>query len=206
MRPTAALVGVLVGAMPAAAVAQVAVEVGLGALGSSILVRDSIVQELTVRPDIAPSATVAIGALLDPSWQLLAGVRWTRGDLARREGDEKTSIMTMTVWSGSLGLRRQLNDWASVQGSIGAIKYAPSDEAKVGTLFQEGAPLFAAAALAVRAERRFGARTAIGLQIAYDAHRFGTQALRSSGVTGQRIVHRISIEMTFRRSLSDARP
>jgi len=194
-------VGLVTLAAPASA--QISFEARAGAQFSSILVRDSINQEVTVGAKPAPSVGLAIGSSMNDTWHLSVGVRWSKSDLVRREAGQEIAILPLTVWTGMLQLRRPLTDWAAVEGTIGAIKYAPSGELN-GTIFQDNAPLFPAAGLAVRVEKGLGSRWGVGLEAAYDFHRFTTQALQAADIREHRSVHRVAVSVVFRGNLTSA--
>ena len=190
-------------ALPAPASAQISVEARAGAQFSSILVRDWINQEITVGAKPAPSMVLAVGSRLNDRWHLSFGLRWSRSDLVRREAGQEVAILPLTVWTGTLALRRPLTDWAAIEGSIGGIKYAPSGELD-GTIFQDNAPLLPAAGLSARVEQGLGSRWGVGLEVAYDFHRFTTQALRDTGIGEHRSVHRVAVSVVFRGNLTSA--
>ena len=184
--------------IPLSATAQVFGEVHVGALGSSILVRDSINRELTVGPKPAPAVALAAGSALSDVWRVSAGLRWSRSDLARHEADQTITVMPLTVWTGTVALRRSLNSWASVAGTVGGIKYDPGASDVEGTLFQDGTSLLPTAGISARVEYGLGARWHVGLDVAYDFHRFTTPALREGGIGEHRSVHRIAVSAVLR--------
>ncbi len=186
-----------------AASAQVFAEARLGAQVSSILVRDSINQEITVGAKPAPTAVLSVGTALNERWHLAFGIRWSRSDLTRREAGQDVAMLPLTVWTATLGLRRPLNDWATVEGSVGGIKYAPGGDVD-GTIFQDNAPFLPTAGLAARLEKALGARWGIGLELAYDFHRFTTHALREGGIAEHRSVHRAALGIALRGNFTDA--
>jgi len=194
-------VGLVAFAAPASA--QISLEARAGAQFSSILVRDSINQEITVGAKPAPSVGLTAVSRLNDTWHLSLGIRWSKSDLARREAGQEVTILPLTVWTGMLALRRPLTYWAAVEGTIGAIRYAPSGELD-GTIFQDNAPLLPAAGLAVRVEKGLGSRWGVGLEAAYDLHRFTTQALQAADIREHRSVHRVAVSVVFRGNLTSA--
>jgi hypothetical protein len=194
----------LVASVPARGAAQLFAEAQVGVLFGSSLVRDSIVQDLAVGPQPAPTLALRVGSELTNIYAVALSLRWARSDLVRRELDQTMVILPLTVWSASVAVRRHLTPWASVEASVGGIKYAPSAEARTGTIFQDDAPLVPAAGVAARIEHRLGSRWHVGLETAYDFHRFNTQALRATGVGQHRSVHRVAATVIVRRTLTDA--
>jgi len=186
-----------------AASAQVFAEARLGAQVSSILVRDSVNQSITVGAKPAPSAVLAVSTALNERWHLAFGIRWSRSNLTRREAGQDITMLPLTVWTATLALRRPLTDWAAVEASVGGVKYAPGGNLD-GTIFQDNSPFLPTAGLAARFEKTFGARWGVGLELAYDFHRFTTHALREGGIAEHRSVHRAALGVTLRGNLTDA--
>lgn len=177
--------------------AQAFLEIRAGGQGSSVLVRDSINQVITVKPKAGPSIALAGGSALNDRWILSFSLRWTKSDLMRREAGQEAKLLPLTAWTGMLAVRRSLTEWASVEGSIGGIKYAPGGNPD-GTIFQDDSPLVPAIGLAARIERGFGSRWETGVELAYDFHRFTTQALRVIGMGEARSVHRVAVSILLK--------
>jgi hypothetical protein len=182
-----------------------AVDALAGVVWSSPLVRDEIVAPLTVAPQIAPSVSLGASLPLDARDRLGIRFGWARSDLVRTEQDETTAILPLTVWSGSVVLERLLSRQVAGEARLGGLKYAPGGDAN-GTIFQDDAPFAPLLGLGVRAWQPIGGRVVIGLQLAYDFHRFETQALKSGGFTSARSVHRLAVNATLRWSTRRATP
>jgi hypothetical protein len=182
-----------------------AVDALAGVVWSSPLVRDEIVAPLTVAPQIAPSLMLGGGFPLDGRHRLGVRIGWARSDLVRTEQDETTAILPLTTWSGSVVLERLMIRQVAAEARLGGIKYAPGGDAN-GTIFQDDAPFAPLLGLGVRAWQPIGGRVVIGLQLAYDFHRFETQALKSGGFTSARSVHRLTVSANLRWSAGRATP
>lgn len=193
-------------ALPTEAPGQMFLELRGGATLSSVLVRDSIVEAFTVRPALAPTIDFAVGTVLNEQYRLAVAVRWARSDLKRSADGGSMPIIQLTVWTGSVALRRRLNSWASAQGTIGAVKYAPAKTGRNATLFRDNAPLLPIVGLGARIEHRISPRLVVGLDAAYDFHRFSTLALRADGIAGDRSVHRFSLGITLGASYAGKTP
>jgi len=185
--------------------AQVAIDALAGVVWSSPLVRDEIVAPLTVAPQIAPSLTLGGGFPLDGRHRLGVRIGWARSDLVRTEQDGTTAILPLTMWSGSVVLERLLLRQVAAEARLGGIKYAPGGSTD-GTLFQDDSPFAPLLGLGVRAWHPIGSRVAVGLHVAYDFHRFETQALKSGGFTSARTVHRLTVSANLRWSAGRATP
>lgn len=185
--------------------AQVALDAMAGAVWSSPLVRDEIVSPLTVAPQIAPSIGLGVLMPLDARFRLGFRAGWSRSQLVRREADQTTAILPLTVWTGALVLERRMTGFVTAEARLGGLKYAPAGS-RDGTIFQDDSPFAAMIGLGLRASRPVGTRTLIGLHIAYDVHQFETQALRSAGFTFARTVHRLLVSVHLRWSASRETP
>jgi len=206
MMPRRVWLALALAVLPLPAAAQFHLEARAGVQFSSVLATDSIIQTLSVAPDLAPSAVLAGDAALGKDWSVTVAVRWSRSDLTRREAGQKYAVLPLTVWSGTVGLRRQLTPSISVEGTAGGIKYAPNGDRRDGTIFQDDAPLLPTAGVAARFERRLGGRWRVGLEAAYDFHRFTTQTLLASGLSSARSVHRVAVSVVLRRAMTHATP
>jgi hypothetical protein len=198
-----AVFSVFLGILSTSTGAQAFVEIRAGAQGSSVLVRDSISQGISVKPQVAPSIVLAGGSALNDRWILALSLRWAKSDLMRQESDQEARILPLGVWTGMLAVRRTVTNWASVEGSIGGIKYAPGGDLN-GTVFQEDSPLVPAIGAAARIEWGIGSRWGAGLEVAYDFHRFTTQALQTAGFRGARPAHRVGLSVVFQGNLTSA--
>ena len=185
--------------------AQLSAEGLVGAAWSSPLAKDVIVNPITLQPRIAPSLALSLGTWVDQRYHIGGRVRWARSTLARHEIGERTSVIPLTVWTGTLVFGRRM--WRCVAAELwfGGLKYAPSGDAD-GTIFQDGSPLMALLGLGVRVDRPVTDRLTLGVHAGYDVHQFETQTLRAAGFTSGRIVHRISLSATLRWSRRHANP
>lgn len=195
----------LLAAVTTAAGAQVFAEVQAGAAWSSPLVEDSIVNAITLAPQIAPVLGVAVGTQLGERYSIAGRVRWARSNLTRRELGASSTVLPLTVWSGTVVFRRTVWRRVAAELQFGAIKYAPSGDTD-GTVFQDDAPLVATLGLGVRADRPISERLSVGLHVGYDVHQFDTQSLRSAGFTSGRLVHRVAVSATLRWRQRHASP
>jgi len=188
---TLTFLGLLCGTAPTAR-GQVLVGLDMGGTWTSDLAQDVIVNAITVAPAVAPTIAVALGTPISDVYSVGIRVRWTHSDVTRHELNTDFTVLPLTVWTGMVTLERRLTDWGTVEGAVGAIKYAPGSDGRSATLFQDDAPLAATVGLGARARRPVSHRWALGAYLAYDAHQFVTQALRAGGAGGARTVHRVS--------------
>jgi hypothetical protein len=168
-----------------------------GATASTPLVRDSIVQPLTVGPKVAPSLAVGADAPLSDWYRLGIELRHVRSDLIRREGGVNTTLLPLTIWSASLTLRRRVTPWAGVTGRVGAARYVPAAGGREATFFRTERPLLPAVGASVTAAVPLWRSLTAGIEIGYDLHRFATLGLRDQGIAGNRTVHRVTMGVTL---------
>jgi hypothetical protein len=184
------------GVGPRAASAQVSVGLRLGVVGTTRLVRDSIVEVIDIRPNLAPAVGFSVESVLDGPYSVGAAITLSRSGLESRSISGTTQIATLTLWQPTVSLRRAIVPWLSAEARLGAIIFAPSK--REGTLFRDGAPVEATLGLGLRADRPLGGHLAGGVAVLYDAHRFTTTALQTVGFTGRTVVHRVAVMLDIR--------
>jgi hypothetical protein len=182
----------------------VSLGVGVGIVASSRLVRDSIVDALTVRPQLAPQVQVRVEAALTPRYDVAGDVSVSRSSLMAIGTGESTRITTLTLWSPGVTLRARATSWLGAEARLGVLIYDPG--ATEGTLFADGSPVTPQVGVGLRAERALGAALAGTLHMRYDVHRFTTNSLKARGFTGETLVHRVAVGVTLYRKLSHAPP
>jgi len=184
--------------------AQVTIGLRLGAVGSTNLVRDSVVEALEVRPTVAPQLGIRASLPLGGRYTVGAGVSVSRSNL-RATGDTGTStVTTLTMWSPNVFLRADVLPWLGAEAHLGLQIYDPGQT--VGTLFSDGAPVEPSLGLGLAMERALGNRFVASLFVRYDAHRFTTTALSARGFTGKTVVHRIAVGLSLGREFGHAKP
>jgi hypothetical protein len=187
-----------------AAGAQVTVALRLGAVGSTNLVKDSVVETLDVRPLVAPQLGIRASLPVGGHYTVGAGLAVSRSDL-RATGDTGTTTVTaLTMWSPSVFLQAEIVPWLRAEAHLGAQIYDPGET--VGTLFSQGAPIDPSLGLGLVMERALGNRLVASLFVDYDVHRFTTTALNARGFTGETVVHRIAVGLSLGREFGHAKP
>jgi hypothetical protein len=184
-----------------AARAQISLGVGVGAVGSSNLVADSIVEPLAVRPRIAPQLAVCVATALSARYRVAAELAVSRSGLMAH-GDTSTRITGLTLWAPTVGLEAAATPWLGVEARIGALIYDPGDTQ--GTLFSQGAPVTPLVGIGLRTGRGLGGGIVGSLHLRYDVHRFTTSQLQARGFSGQTVVHRVALTASLHRSLGRA--
>lgn len=201
-RRTAAIAFCLAAGAPASAAAQIELGVRLGMIGSSDLVRDSIVQAISVRPQTGPTGALRVGIAVHERLRVVGDVGLSRSNLDSRTDTAKTVITALSVWTPSVGLGMRLTPWLAAEATVGAVIYAPS--VRTGTLFSEGAPVEPALGVALMVERGLGGRFVGAVHARYDVHRFSTAALEARGFDGKTVVHRVGISVAISREFGRA--
>ncbi|MBW8773003.1 MAG: hypothetical protein JF590_06925 [Gemmatimonadetes bacterium] len=114
----------------------------------------------------------------------------TTSTLQSHEGGKTTDLASMRTFSLTAGIAAHLAGPVRYHAAAGLISYATSEKASI---FQDGAPVRAAATLALEYRRPLGARHTLSGLLRYDVHSFTTKQLSSSGYTGGQIVHRVMV-------------
>ena len=179
--------------------AQTRIAIHAGAIGSSTLVRDSIVQAFSVRPDIGPSIGFAVETTLNSRYRLAAGLGTTWGHLRRHQSGESPEVVPLSAWTPTVSLSRRIYRDLAACASIGAIIYRADRSA--ANLFRGGSSPMPIVGLGVRADRPIAGGLQLSLFLGYDVHRFSTPALADADFNGQRPVHRLSASVGVSRGL-----
>lgn len=177
--------------------AQVSFHVGLGARYSTILVRDSIVAPIDLRPTIAPTLLLTARDELRGPWSADATLDVSVSGLRRHEGGGSFAAGSFTAIAFTVGMQRQVTPGVSARLGVGGLVYAAPE---TGVFRQGHGGVFPTAALAVTYAPPFGWATQRGFQLEarYDVHRFITPALRSVTFNNPRPVHRIGLAVSAR--------
>ena len=172
--------------------------------GSTNLVRDSIVENLEVRPQVAPLLAIRASLPVGKRYTFGGEAAVSRSDL-RASGDTgATTVTALTLWAPSVFLRAAMLPWLGAEARLGALIYDPRET--VGTLFADGAPIEPTLGVGVTMEHALGNRLVASLFAQYDAHRFTTNSLRARGFTGETTVHRITVGLSLSREFGHAAP
>ena len=177
--------------------AQVSAELQAGAAASGILVEDVVVNVITLQPAVGPSIGLGVRSDFSGPFHAAARLHWSRSNLEREELDVRTSVLPLTVWTGTVALGVRVTPLLQAEARFGALKYAPGGETD-GTIFQDEKPLVAMLGVGAVLDTRIGARWSLGLHGAIDFHQFETLTLRTAGFLGARTVHRITVGASVR--------
>lgn len=170
----------------------------LGAVGTSDLLRDVIVNEITVRQSIAPM--LAIGASLPLGGRgYRAGLEGTlvSGKFHSSEGGTDTDLGTLRTGSVMLNLEGPIVRAITWRAGLGILQYWPKD--KEGIFRESGKARFLAGG-GVDYRRPVLPEWDLMTSVRYDWHRFTTDELKTLGFTGSQAVHRIAASVGLARA------
>lgn len=173
--------------------AQLEYHARLGVVGAGKLLRDVIVDEITVRQSIAPM--VALGASLPLGARgYRVGLEGTlaSGKFHRSESGSDTDLGTLRTATLQLGLDGPLYRTLRWHVSAGGIKYWPSDDEGI---FREGGTSRFLAGGGADYRRPVLPRWDLMASVSYDYHRFSTDELDARGFSQTQGVSRISLSV-----------
>jgi hypothetical protein len=198
MRKPILLLALLLPAGVSSLTAQAEYYARLGAVGASKLLRDVIVDEITVRQSIAPM--IALGASLPIGGRgYLVGIEGTlaSGKFHSSESGSETDLGTIRTGSIMLQLQGPLYRQFRWQGGLGGIKYWPKDE---NGIFLEGGKARFLAGAGVDYQRPLLPKWDLMASLRYDWHRFTTSELERRGFSQTQGVSRVSLSVGLSRS------
>jgi hypothetical protein len=198
MRKPILLLALLLPAGVSGLAAQTEYYARLGAVGASNLLRDIIVNQITVRQSIAPM--LALGASLPISASgYRAGVEGTlvSGKFHSSERGTETDLGTIRTGSVMVDLEGPLYREFSWRAGLGVLQYWPKD--KEGIFGTGGTARFLAGA-GVDYRRPVLPAWDLMTSLRYDWHRFTTGELERRGFSQTQGVSRVSLSVGLSRS------
>ncbi|MEZ4411404.1 MAG: hypothetical protein R2910_00280 [Gemmatimonadales bacterium] len=173
--------------------AQVEVAALLGVTGSSSLVNDQIVQDIELKPALAPtfflSASLPVATKLRASLDLSYGS--SSADLAE-SGDASTDIGSIGVLTAAAALSGPLVSRLGWRLSLGILQYMPSQDSGV---FRDGVPLAALFGAGLDWRQPLSDRWTGLIGLRYDFHLFTTPVLETAGFSGSQQVSRFGVAL-----------
>jgi hypothetical protein len=200
MRKPILLLALLLSAGVPSLAAQTTYYARLGAVGASNLIRDAIVDEITVRQSIAPM--LAVGAALPFSERgYRVGIEATlaSGGFHSSESGNETDLGTIRTGTVMLQLDGPLYREFRWTAGLGGIKYWPKDQ---DGIFREGGKLRLLAGAGVDYRRPIMPKWDVMTSVRYDWHRFTTDELERRGFSQTQGVSRISLSLGLSRSVT----
>jgi hypothetical protein len=177
--------------------AQLEYHARVGAVGASTLLRDLIVNEISVRQSIAPM--IALGATL-PIGPLgyRVGLEGTlaSGKFHSSESGSDTDLGTLRTATMLLGVEGPLFRAFRWHAGVGGIKYWPADEEGI---FRAGGKTRFLAGGGVDYRRPVLPKWDLMTTLSYDFHRFTTDELEARGFALTQGVSRIALSVGLSR-------
>jgi hypothetical protein len=178
---------------PTPLVAQVEVAALIGVTGSSPLVNDPVLQDIEIKPALAP--TFLLSASLPVATKL-------RASLDLSYGSSSADLSETGQPSGDLGSLGVLTVAAALSGplvsrlgwrlSLGILQYMPSEDVGV---FRDGVPLAALFGAGLDWRQPLSDRWSGLIGLRYDFHLFTTPALETAGFSGSQQVSRLGVAL-----------
>lgn len=158
-----------------------------------------LAEEVRVGARVAPVVGLAVRMALRREVSLEVAGGWTFTELVGRQGDESWRIQDLGIGHGVVALRYDVTERHHVRGGLGGIRY--TSEAR--GLFRDGGELRPLVEVGGGVGWRAGG-VRIGLDVAGQAHGFGTTAFRSAGGSGVRgadgTVFRLAVQAGITRA------
>jgi hypothetical protein len=178
--------------------AQLEYHARVGAVGASNLLRDVIVDEISVRQSIAPM--LVLGASLPIGTQgYRVGLDGTlvSGKFHSRESGGNTDLGTLRTATLQLGLEGPMYGGFRWHVGAGGITYWPADDEGI---FRDGGTTRFLAGAGVDYRRPVLPKWDLMTTLSYDFHRFTTDALDARGFSQTQGVSRVSLSVGLSRS------
>lgn len=178
--------------------AQLEYHARVGAVGASTLLRDVIVDEISVRQSIAPM--IALGASLPIGTQ---GYRvgldgaLVSGKFHSSESGSDTDLGTLRTATLQLGLEGPVYRAFRWHVGAGGITYWPADDEGI---FRAGGTTRFLAGAGVDYRRPVLPKWDLMTTLSYDFHRFSTDELEARGFSQTQGVSRVSLSVGLSRS------
>jgi hypothetical protein len=188
----------LLGAGASPARAQTEYFARLGAVGSSNLLRDRVVNEITVRPSIAPMVALGASLPLGPRGYRM-GLEGTlaSGKFHSTEGGADTDLGTLRTATLQLQLQGPVVPDLRWTLGLGGIRYRPSDDRGI---FLLGGTTRLLAGAGADYRHPVLPRWDLVTALRFDFHRFITDQLKQRGFSQTQGVSRISLSVGLSRS------
>jgi hypothetical protein len=168
-----------------------------GATFSTALVKDRIIDEIEIKPELAP--TLAFGAALPIAPRYRAGLEaaFTTGGYSSEEAGVESDLGTLRTGSLILALDGPVTSTLRWRAGVGLLGYFPSEER--GIFLSGGTTRFLAGA---GLDYRYPVMTRWDLMasLRYDFHRFTTNELQARGFSQHQGVQRISASIGLARA------
>jgi hypothetical protein len=169
----------------------------VGLTGATRLLKDNILQEITVRQSLAPTLALGVAVPFTPLYRIGLEGSITSSGYHSTEGSAETDLGTLRTGSLILGLDGPVWRQFRWRAGVGLLRYWPADD--TGIFLQGGSTRFLVGA---GLDYRRPALSHWDLMVAlrYDFHRFTTDELVTRGFTGSQGVQRVSLSLGLGRA------
>ena len=171
----------------------------VGAVGTTNLLHDVLVTELTVRQSIAPMIALGASLPIGPrGYRANLEATLASGKFHRSQQGSSANIGTLRTATLILGLEGPV--WRQVRwrAGLGVIQYWPADDEGI---FQTGGTARFLAGAGADYRRPVLPKWDLMTSLRYDFHRFKTATLESRGFSQSQGVSRVSLSLGLSRSL-----
>jgi hypothetical protein len=179
-----------------AAQAQTDFYARLGLTGATKLLRDDILQEITVRQALAPTLAVGVAVPFTPLYRMGLEATVTSSGYHSSESSTETDLGTLRTGSLTLGLDGPVWRQFRWRAGLGLLKYFPADD--TGIFLQGGSTRFLVGA-GLDYRRPVMNSWDLSAALRYDFHRFTTDELVARGFSGTQGVQRVSLTLGLAR-------
>jgi hypothetical protein len=169
----------------------------LGVTWSTKLMRDGLVQEIEVKPSLAPTVTLGASLPIAPTYRAGLEASFTSSGYHSTELDVQSDLGTLRTGSLLLNLEGPVAGQLFWRAGVGLIGYWPADDQ--GIFLQGGAARFLAGA-GVDYRPPLLRNWDLMFSLRYDFHRFTTDELQTRGFTGSQGVQRLSASVGLARA------
>jgi hypothetical protein len=198
MRATPLLLALLLGAGVPVLHAQTVYYARVGAVGASDLLRDVIVDRITVRQSVAPM--LAVGGSLPlgtRGYRAGAEATFASGGFHSRETGGSTGLGTIRTGTLMLDLEGPIVRELRWRLGLGGIQYWPKDDSGI---FLRGGSLRLLAGAGLDYHHPVLPRWDLVTSLRYDFHRFTTDELERRGFSQTQGVSRVSLSVGLSRA------
>ncbi len=186
----------LVAASPTGLAAQTDYYARVGAIATSNLLRDVIIDEITVKQSIAPMVALGGSLPVGPGYRAGVEASLTSGSYHSEEAGRETDLGTLRTGSILLGLEGPVYQTVRWRAGVGALFYWPSQDTGI---FQGGSPTRVLFGAGADWRRPILPKWDLMTSLRYDFHRFTTDELDRRGFSQTQGVSRISLSLGLAR-------
>jgi hypothetical protein len=190
------ILAALIAASATALPAQTDYYARIGAIGASNLLRDVIIDEITVKQSIAPMIVLGGSLPFTPGYRAGLEASLSSGSYHSETGGRETDLGTLRTGSLLLGLEGPIYREVRWRAGVGALFYWPSDETGV---FQQGGPTRVLFGAGADWRRPVLTKWDLMTSLRYDFHRFTSDELKARGFSQTQAVSRISLSIGLAR-------